>query len=212
MTDRVSDDRIALLVHEVRSPTAALAAIAAVLADGPVDDDALRTLIGLALAAARGIEHVVAHAAVGPLELGDADVGQIARESVAGAALTGARIRLRADTSALAVHADPLRLRQAVDNLVANALAHVRPEGEVVVHVRKEGDVLLLSVTDDGEGIPFEEQERIFEPGVRLDRSRPGFGLGLAVARAIVESHGGRLMVESAPGQGATFTIALGTS
>ncbi len=71
---------------------------------------------------------------------------------------------------------------------------------------------VLLSSTDRGPGIPIGEQERIFEPGVRLDRERSGSGLGLAIARAIAESHGGTLTVESVPGEGATFTIALPVS
>jgi signal transduction histidine kinase len=66
-----------------------------------------------------------------------------------------------------------------------------------------------VSVSNDGEGIPPEEQARIFEPGVRLDRERPGSGLGLTVVRAVVGAHGGEVSVDSEPGAGATFTIAL---
>ncbi len=71
---------------------------------------------------------------------------------------------------------------------------------------------MLLSVADHGPGIPFDEQERIFEAGVRLDSGQPGSGLGLAVARAIAEAHGGTLTIDSVPGEGATFTIALPVS
>jgi len=67
-------------------------------------------------------------------------------------------------------------------------------------------------VIDQGPGIPFGDQERIFEAGVRLNPERPGSGLGLVVARSIVEAHGGALTVESFPDQGATFTIALPVS
>jgi len=107
------------------------------------------------------------------------------------------------------IEADPLRLRQALDNLVANAVTHSPPGGEVVVSARVDEGAIVLSVADKGGGIPVEEQERIFEPGVRLDVGRPGSGLGLAVARAIAEAHGGKLTVESAPGEGATFTLVL---
>jgi signal transduction histidine kinase len=66
-----------------------------------------------------------------------------------------------------------------------------------------------LFVTDEGAGIAAADQRRIFEAGERLDFGRPGSGLGLAIVEAIAEAHGGRLTVESAPGEGATFTITV---
>jgi two-component system sensor histidine kinase BaeS len=105
--------------------------------------------------------------------------------------------------------ADPLRVRQALDNLVSNALLHGSREHDVVVSVRSQGTHVLLAVADAGEGIAPEDQSRIFETGVRLDGGKAGAGLGLAITRAIAEAHGGTLTVESAPGRGSTFTIAL---
>jgi len=106
------------------------------------------------------------------------------------------------------VLADPIRIRQALDNLVSNALLH-GSQGEVVVSAAAGQEGVLLSVTDAGEGIAPADQSRIFEAGIRLDRERSGAGLGLAIARAIVEAHDGTLTVDSSPGRGATFTIAL---
>ena len=209
MTDRSESDRLAFLVHEVRSPVAALSAIAAALADGDLDEGTQRELAGLALAACRGIERVVGDAAIGSVQLEEVEVGQLVRESVAAAALGGASVRASVAAKLPRIEADPLRLRQALDNLVANAVTHSPPGGEVVVSARVGEGEILLSVSDKGGGIPVEEQERIFEPGVRLDTSRPGSGLGLVVARAIAEAHGGTLTVQSAPGRGATFTLAL---
>ncbi|HEY4620216.1 MAG TPA: ATP-binding protein, partial [Gaiellaceae bacterium] len=162
-----------------------------------------------ALAACRGIERVVGDAAVGSVRLEEVDVGRLVRESVAAAALSGASVRQSISSGLPRIDADPLRLRQALDNLLANAVTHSPPGGEVVVSARVGEGEILLSVSDKGGGIPVEEQERILEPGVRLDTSRPGSGLGLAVARAIAEAHGGTLTVQSAPGRGATFTLAL---
>ena len=72
-----------------------------------------------------------------------------------------------------------------------------------------KGGNVLLAVEDHGPGIPADEQERIFDAGVRLDTRRPGTGLGLAVVRAIAEAHRGALSVQSTPGRGAMFTLQL---
>jgi two-component system sensor histidine kinase BaeS len=108
--------------------------------------------------------------------------------------------------------ADPLRLRQALDNLMTNALTHAGSGGDVVVSGGLSETLVLVSVSDSGAGVPLADQERIFEAGVRLDAGRAGSGLGLVIARAIAEAHGGRLTVRSTPGEGATFTIALPVS
>ncbi len=209
MSSPSDGERLAFLVHEVRSPVAALSAIAEALAARDLDEGTQRELAGLALAACRGIERVVGDAAMGSVRLEEVDVGRLVRESVAAAVLGGASVTSSISSDLPRIDADPLRLRQALDNLVANAVTHSPPGREVVVNARVGEGEILLSVSDKGGGIPVEEQEWIFEPGVRLATGRPGAGIGLAVARAIAEAHGGRLTVESVPGRGATFTLAL---
>lgn len=207
--ERAHRERLALLVHEVRSPVAALAAIAEALAGDSLDADAVRDLLRLAVAACRGIERVVEDAAVGTVELVDVDLRELARDAAAAARLGGARVRESGAPDVPVVLGDPLRLRQALDNLISNAVAYSPPEEDVVVAVGLDASEVALSVADKGAGIPVAEQARIFAPGVRLDTDRPGSGLGLAIARAIAEAHGGRLTVESAPGEGSTFTLVL---
>ena len=108
---------------------------------------------------------------------------------------------------------DPDRLNQVVRNLVRNAVSHTDPGDRVDVSARAVDGSLEIDVTDTGPGIPADELDRIFERFHRLDRSRSrdsgGAGLGLAIARAIVEAHGGRIYAESSPGRGATFRIEL---
>jgi len=209
MSSRADYDRLAILVHEVRSPVAALSAIAETLRDESLEPSVRRELAGLVVSACRGIQRVVTDAAVASVRLEDLDPGRLVRETVTAAGLGGARVRAEVAPALPLLEADPVRLRQALDNLVSNALTHSGSDAEVVVRAATDEDRILLSVSDSGDGIPSDEQDRIFDPGVRLDTGRPGSGLGLAIARAIAQAHGGTLTVESTPGDGATFTIVL---
>jgi signal transduction histidine kinase len=209
MTARDERGRLAILVHEVRSPVAALAAIAETYRGEGLDSSARRSLAALAVAACLGIERVVTDAAIASVRSEEVDLARLVTETAEAAKLRGGAVEAVVASGLPMIEADPLRLRQALDNLVANALAHSPSGVRVVVSAAAGAGVARLSVTDTGPGIHADEQERIFEAGVRLDPRRPGSGLGLAVARAIAVAHGGELTVESAPGAGATFTIAL---
>jgi signal transduction histidine kinase len=207
---RLSDlDPLALLVHEVRSPVAALEAVSAAMSTGEGDTGARRELVRLALAACAGIERIVTDVSPASMRRETVDVGLLLREVVVAAELRGLPVAAHVAVEVPRVRADPQRLRQALDNLVANAVDHSPADGRVILDVRPEGAEIVVSVTDSGPGIPAEEQERIFEPGARLDPDRPGSGLGLAIARSIAEAHGGRLTVESWPRGGARFVLAL---
>ena len=104
---------------------------------------------------------------------------------------------------------DPRRLEQAVVNLLSNAHRHTPSGTRVAISGHVQGDEVLLSVDDDGPGLPAGEQETIFRRSYRLRPEGGGSGLGLTIARAIVELHGGRIRAESRPGEGATFRVAL---
>lgn len=202
-------ERIAILVHEVRSPVAALAAVAEALGD--LDDpSARRELVGLALGACSAIERIVSDIAVASIRPTSVDIASLVRHVVAARAVSGASVLAEVDAELPAIEGDPVRLRQAVDNLVTNALHH--GGGKVVVRARRVDQSIALSVADDGVGIAAVDLERIFEAGVRLDESCPGSGLGLPLTRSIVEAHGGTLVADSTPGHGSTFTILLPSS
>jgi signal transduction histidine kinase len=107
----------------------------------------------------------------------------------------------------LAVRAHATDMRELLVNLIMNAVAAMPAGGLITIHCFRSGDRAAISVTDTGQGIARELHSAIFQP---LTTTRAdGGGLGLSVSRAIVEGYGGTLTVESAPGQGATFTIRL---
>lgn len=207
MTGDREPDRLAVLVHEVRSPVAALAAIAAVFGDASVDTSERRELAGLALGASRGIERIVADAAVSSIRLAPVDLGRLVREAAAAGSLLGSAVRAVVPGQATIVRADAVRLRQGLDNLVANAARHARGE-EVVITLEDTGHGVRISVSDRGPGVAAADRERIFERGVAVGE-HAGTGLGLAVTRAIAVAHGGLLTVASTPGVGSTFTLSL---
>ena len=206
MTTGSRSERFALLVHEVRSPVAALAAITEALREDGVDQSSLRELARLALGAARSVERIVGDAALGSISVERVDLGRLLHDAVTAARLGAARVRLSAEPD-LEIDADPIRLRQAIDNLVRNALEHSGSREEVVVRAESCDESVLISVSDSGRGIALQDQERIFERGERLEGA--GSGLGLDVVREIATAHGGSVTVDSEIGRGATFTLTL---
>ncbi len=149
-----------------------------------------------------------------PLELVPVDLASVAREVAADAAVVDAgRAITFTAPSPVVVLGDEQRLRQAIANLVRNALYHTPPGTPVEVTVRADGARAAVSVTDHGPGIAPEHLGKIFERFYRADSSRTresgGMGLGLAIVSSIAEAHGGSARVESEVGSGATFTIEL---
>ena len=98
---------------------------------------------------------------------------------------------------------------QILVNLLANAVRHSPPSGNVAVIVQQLGDQVTVTVADEGPGISQADQERIFERYERVDDSPGGIGLGLAISRRLARSMGGDIELQSAPGQGARFTLIL---
>ncbi|WP_223641696.1 PAS domain S-box protein [Corallococcus sp. EGB] len=115
----------------------------------------------------------------------------------------------------ISVHGDTFRLEQVVSNLLENALKYSPDGGTIRVRLSLSDDLALLSVTDPGIGIPEDQQQQLFDRYFRArnasTRSYGGLGLGLYISRDIVERHGGRIWVESTPGRGSTFYVALPT-
>lgn len=107
------------------------------------------------------------------------------------------------------VNADPDLLRQALWNLVNNAVRHAGEQETVTVEVQTSGAEAVLQVTDQGRGMDWEERERLFEPYAVGASRRPGTGLGMMVTRRIIERHGGRILVDTQPGRGTSVLLVL---
>ncbi len=110
------------------------------------------------------------------------------------------------------IRANPIRLRQLMDNVVGNAIKYSYNGGEVHISIHSEGDQIILNIRDNGPGIPVEDQAHIFDKfyrGRNITESVTGSGLGLAIVKTIVDNHQGRIWVESAEGKGSSFFIVL---
>ncbi len=223
---RLKDEFLATVSHELRTPLNAIVGWAQVLQAGKRDEATLnRALesIGRNAAAQAGLVNDLLDVSrivsgqmrldLQPVRL--AAVVEAAIETIAPAA-DAKRIRLvpalGADPGA--VTGDPARLQQVVGNLLSNAVKFTPPGGRVTIHLERGGGQVLLRVSDTGLGISPDFLPHVFDRFRQADssptRRHGGLGLGLAIARYLVELHGGHIVAES-PGEGggATFTVAL---
>jgi two-component system NtrC family sensor kinase len=107
---------------------------------------------------------------------------------------------------------NPIRLRQMLDNLIGNAIKYTPEDGDITIEVEVQSEQIILRITDNGPGIPPSDQPHIFEKFYRasnVPKGVGGSGLGLAIVKSIIDSHHGRIWVESLLGKGSTFTIVL---
>lgn len=148
-----------------------------------------------------------------PLRRDDCDLSRIAADCVelTRPLATTRRIQIHCDLTAAACHGDAGRLTQVVTNLLSNAIDYNHDGGEVRVTTKRTNGTAILTITNSGPGIPAEDLPHIFERFHRADKARTAghSGLGLAIAQAIMQAHGGTIEVESKPGNGATFIVKL---
>lgn len=226
-TERTRTRLLSDLAHEMRTPLATLELYAESLRDELVPrEDALATIEAQILRLQRlaqdlrevalAEEHALA------METADVELGELVTSACLAIAprLAAAGIDLQQVPASgpIAMPADPIRLQQVLANILDNALRHTPSGGRVTVSVGRASADAVIRITDTGEGIPTEELERIFERFYRVDPSRlaadgSGSGLGLTIARAIVEAHGGTLRAASdGAGRGTTMIVSLPTS
>jgi signal transduction histidine kinase len=208
--------------HELRTPIAAVSAYAELFERGAAQhaDDLPRVFTGIRSETAR-MERLVndlltlARYDEGlPIQITPTELVGLGAEAVHTASTVGPQWPVAFTAShPVEVMGDATRLRQVIDNLLANVRAHT-PEGTpATVHVGQAGAMAEIVVKDAGPGMPSEEAARVFERFYRVDTSRArnhgGSGLGLSIVAAIVAAHGGTVSAKSAPGEGMMITVRL---
>ncbi len=218
--NQLKNDLIAVLAHDIKGPLTSIVGFAELLEEGYLEGDAatdaartirsnaqrLATLANDVLALSR-VEH-------GELDIADerVELVQLIQEAIDLHTKERA-IAFRYDVATAFVRGDAERLRQVFDNLLRNAIKY-SPNGEgVSVDLRRENEVYVVSVTDQGIGIPLDERERLFDRFSRGSNARrakiAGTGIGLFIVKMIVERHGGEVGLESTVGEGSRFDVLL---
>jgi two-component system, OmpR family, sensor histidine kinase SenX3 len=222
--ESVRRDFVANVGHEIKTPVGALQLLAEAALDARDDPEAVQRFVGRMQHEAQRLSRLVQELLdLSRLQGGeplptstDVSVDAMLDEAVDRARLVaearGIAI-VRGGEPGLVVRGEEGQLVTAVANLLDNAISYSPDSTRVALGVRLRDDVVEITVTDQGVGIPEEEQERIFERFYRIDPARSretgGTGLGLAIVKHTVVNHGGEVTVWSQPGNGSTFTIRL---
>ncbi len=217
-------DFTANVSHELKTPIGAISLLAETIADSADDAEAVRHFSGqLAKESARLGQLVQEIIELSRLQEGDAfstselvSIDDVVAEALDRTRITAADREVplvSGGVKGLMVYGDKAMLTTAVRNLLDNAVRYSRPYGRVSVGVSTHDGLVSIAVVDQGEGIPPDVRERVFERFYRGDKARSretgGTGLGLSIVKHIIADHGGRVNLWSEPGKGSTFTILL---
>jgi two-component system phosphate regulon sensor histidine kinase PhoR len=225
--EAVRRDFVANVSHELKTPVTSIKGFAETLEDGALDDPAaarrfVRIIAGQADRLNSIIEDLLALSTLEQsgdnplLQLEEADLCDVVAVAleVCGPKAEAKSIELREDCPGrLLARVSPPLLEQAVVNLIDNAVKYSAEGSTVVVTLEERGDEVVVSVTDEGQGVAREHLPRLFERFYRVDKARSrdlgGTGLGLAIVKHVAQIHGGRVSVDSLIGRGSTFRIHL---
>ncbi|MFC1932982.1 sensor histidine kinase [Chloroflexota bacterium] len=216
---------VADVAHELRTPLSNIRGYLEAVRDGVVksDADTIHSIEEEAALLSRLVDDLqelsLAEAGELKLALQAEDIAKLIKQAAAAvqdkAVVKGLSVSIDLPDILPPVNIDSHRISQVLLNLLENALAHTK-EGDIKVSARHQDNWVEVSVVDTGEGIPTEELPNIFERFYRIDKSRTratgGSGLGLTIAKRLVEAHGGKIEVQSEPGKGSRFAFTLPVS
>ncbi len=208
------------VAHEINNPLAGVMAFAQLLLASPVPlapepRQAVDTIYREAKRAAKIVSNLLTFARQQPAERGAADLNEIVTDTLElrryAIRSAGISVTLDLGEDLPATWADPLQLQQVVLNLVSNAEHALKDVDAPHIRIRTwmEGATIFISVADNGPGVAREQVDRIFNPFFTTKPVGEGTGLGLSISDGIVREHGGRIRVDSPPGEGATFLVEL---
>ncbi len=223
--DRVRRDFVANVSHELRTPLTAVRGYVEALMDEPIEPAQRMKFLEVIDRHTGRMERLVRDllqlarldAQQETADLHPIDVAVLFRSASADIAERIERQRIHVtinvDPDAASVAADPTKMHDALRNLIENAVNYSSEGGNVELAAKVDGDRILLTVSDEGPGLPEADLGRVFERFYRVDKSRTrdpgGTGLGLSIVRHLVELHGGRVRAANRPRTGAMFTISL---
>jgi signal transduction histidine kinase len=217
-------DVLGVVAHDLRNPLNLISSTTSLLLDEALPLEQQRQMLQIGRRGVRQMDRLIEdlldatrlQAGRLTLALTDVDVGDLVRqvEETCRPAADQHGVTLAVEARADArIRADEGRLLQALGNLVGNALKFTQRDGRVVLVAERAPDGVVFRVVDDGPGIPADALPRLFDRFWQArDGDRRGAGLGLAIAKGIVEAHGGRIWVESTPGAGSVFSFAIPTA
>jgi signal transduction histidine kinase len=220
--ERSRRDLVANVSHELKTPIAAIRAHLENLLDGVEEPEpqTLQVMLAQTVRLSRLVEQLLdlsrLESGEVPLHRERVEVAPLVERVVSEIAVAGAsevRIGRAIDGGIPPLDADAERVHQVLYNLVDNAVRYSPPGGEVTIAAERRNGSVLISVADTGPGIEAEHLPRLFERFYRADASRSrddgGTGIGLAIARSVVEAHGGHIHAESVPGRGSVFSFDI---
>lgn len=223
--EKMRTELVAAISHDLRTPLASLRLMTEAVSDGVTDEQQTKLFLGRMRTEVEYMTGLIedllelsqldAHAL--KLKIEQSNLSDLISDTLESlqdqAAQKHQTLTGQVDPHLPELSFDMRKIQRVLNNLISNAIRYTPENGTILITAKQQGQWVEVSVHDNGDGIPPEEKERIFEAFYRTERSRGresgGTGLGLAIAKGLIEAHGGQIEVQSQPQQGSTFIFRL---